>query len=109
MAQEYPERWRPGGVNNQCIGAKLDTADVSDTWAVTHPIHMVTGTGEILTLTPPWPTFAGKVCFIGDGTWTFNTGGNIAIACTGKNNIAVEMVYNPVTAKWYPVADAVAD
>lgn len=109
-AYYFPERFAPAGDDqNGIIGALLDSAAVSDTWQITHRIHHVTGTGEITTLTPPWPTFAGVVYFIGDGTWTFATGGNIAIAVTGKTLIAVGMIYNPVKGLWYPIADAVSD
>ena len=96
-----------GSQANGIIGAKLDT--VSATIAVTHKIHMVTGTGAVDTITPPSTDFQGIVYLIGDGTWTLTTNGNVAIACTGKTLIAVGLVYNPVTAKWYPIADAVAD
>lgn len=92
---------------NGIWGAKLDSANA--TIAPTHKFHLITGTGAVDTITPPSTDFAGIIYFVGDGTWTFTTNGNVAIACTGKTLIAVGMVYNPVTAKWYPIADAVAD
>jgi hypothetical protein len=97
----------PGNDQHGLVGALLDSAGA--TLAITHKIHMVTGTGAVDTLTPPDTSFAGALYLIGDGTWTLTTAGNVAIACTGKANIAVGLVYNPVKGKWYPISDAVAD
>lgn len=106
MAVEYPERWNPGGVSNQSVGALLDSAAVSNTWAITHPIHHVTGTGEITDLTPPWPTFAGSVKLIPDGAATLATGGTtgskVAKAVTMVANAVTELTFDPVTGAWYP-------
>ncbi len=109
-AYYFPERFGLGDDQQGVVGALLDTADATNIWQITHKIHHVTGTGDILTLTPPWPTFAGQIYLIGDGTWTLTaSGGNCAVDVTGKANIAVGLVYNPAKAKWYPIADAVAD
>lgn len=102
--QQFTE---PGNDQHGIVGALLDSANA--TLTITHRIHHVTGTGAVDTLTVPDVSFAGVVYLIGDGTWTLTTNGNVAIACTGKVNIAVGLVYNPAKLKWYPIADAVAD
>lgn len=99
---EYPERWNPGGLQNQQVGAILDST--ATTLTITHPIHHVSGAGTITTLTPPWPTFAGRVTLIPADTSTVSTAGNVAKARAHVANQAASYYYNPVTAKWYPDA-----
>src|SRR5437870_11251881 len=73
------------------------------TIAPTYPVHHVTGTTAIVTITPPDAAFSGEICLIADAIWTWTAAGNIGIAGTvtaaGK---AVWFTYDPATAKWYP-------
>lgn len=97
---EYPERWAPGGLQNQGVGAILTAAA---TLAPTHKVHALSGTTETSTITPPWTAFSGEVILIPGAAWTTTTSGNIAKAITAVTNAPVVLVYNPVTALWYPM------
>lgn len=73
------------------------------TIAPTFPVHHVTGTAAIATITPPDAAFQGKIILISDAVWTWTATGNIAIAGTttaaGKSFV---FEYDPSTLKWYP-------
>ncbi len=98
LARPMPERWAEGNPNNSIWGADLASAA---TIAPTHGYHVVTGTAEIATITPPWDGFAGKLVLVFTGAATFATSGNIAKTGTAVAATAMVFVYNPVTAKWY--------
>lgn len=100
MSTEYPERYgRPGGLNHQVVGAPLASAA---TIAPTHGIHVLTGTAQVTTITPPWDGFAGPLYLLPDGASTFATGGNIAKAITNVAATVCIVVYNPALGLWYP-------
>ncbi len=83
------------------VGAALASAA---TIAPTQPIHHVTGTVAVATITPP-PGFGGnggQIILIPDALFTTTTAGNIALATTAVVNKALIMTYDPATAKWYP-------
>jgi hypothetical protein len=89
--------------NAQAVGTALASAA---TIAPTSPMHHVTGTTQITTLTAP-ANFAvsgmgGCVVLIPDGAWTTATTGNIALASTATVSRAMTMCYDNGTSKWYP-------
>jgi len=90
----------PGGLQKSVWGLTLASAA---TIAPTHKCHIVSGTAEIATITVPWTGVQGVIYLVASGAWTTATSGNIAKAITAVANAVVPMVYNPVTAKWYPI------
>lgn len=89
------------GIEPMLVGTALASAT---TIAPTAPIHHVTGTTAINTITPP-PAFlanGGQIVLIPDGLFTTGTSGNIALATTAVVSKAIIMTYDPVAAKWYP-------
>ncbi len=103
MPTEYsvePNFRTPGNEQHTVWG--LDIASAA-TIAPTHPFHRVTGTTEIATITVPYTGFTGVIFLVATGAWTTATSGNIAKAITAVANAVVPLVYNQVTAKWYPI------
>src|SRR6266850_4537629 len=94
--------WFPAAVNPNVprIGAAIASAA---TIAPTNPVHHVTGTAAIVTITPPDPSFQGDLVLIADAIWTWTAAGNISAAGTvtaaGRH---FRFTYDPGTAKWYP-------
>lgn len=80
------------------------TLSSSATITPTLPIHFVSGTTTISTITAPFPisTTGGQITLIPTGLWSTNTAGNIALATTAVLNKALTMTYNSGTSKWYP-------
>jgi hypothetical protein len=80
------------------------TLSSSATITPTLPIHFVSGTTTISTITAPFPisTTGGQITLIPTGLWSTNTAGNIALATTAVVNKALTMTYNFGTSKWYP-------
>jgi hypothetical protein len=82
-------------------------ADISSvTPSVTGPIHHVTTTGTITTISPPVPDldFAGPLYLIADSVFDWTTSGNIAAApgTTLLAGHAYGFVYDRVDGKWHP-------
>jgi hypothetical protein len=101
---EYPERFAVGGLSNSIMGGDLASGA---TIAPTALIHNVTGAAAVVNITPPWPAFGGLVIFVAQGIFTWTAAGNIAVAGTSTAvGRCVGFVYNPVTAKWYPLTVA---
>ncbi len=68
----------------------------------TTALTIVTGTTQLVTITPPVSGFHILWLMFPDAMGVFSTGGNIAVAADPGVNIPVYMVYNPITAKYYP-------
>ena len=72
----------------------------------TFPIHHVTGTSVMSTITVPTACGnSGYDCNVGliaDGTWATGTSGNIAVAITATVGYRYDFTYDPGTSKWYP-------
>jgi hypothetical protein len=101
---ETPERFEVGGLQNSVLGADLTSGA---TIAPTSLVHNVTGTAAIVTITPPWPGFAGVVYLVAQGIFTWTAGGNIALAGTSTAvGHAMGFLYVPTVGKWYPLAVA---
>lgn len=82
---------------NDIVGPLIASAA---TIAPTHPIHHVSGVAAIVNITPPTPTFRGKITLIPDGAFTWTAAGNIALAGQGVVNKTLEMLYDGF--KWTP-------
>lgn len=74
------------------------------TIAPTAPITFISGTSNIVTITPPVPILAtgGSLTFIPTGAFVSNTAGNIALGTTAVVSMALVMTWDASTAKWYP-------
>ena len=74
------------------------------TIAPTNLIQFVSGVTAIATITPPTNllTGGGVLILIPTGLWSTNTTGNIALATTAVVGKALIMVFDSITAKWYP-------
>jgi hypothetical protein len=66
----------------------------------------LTGTNAIVSLSLPWPDFAGEIVVIPSAASTWTTAGNIAKAGTSTANRAISFFYYPPTGKWYPSVTA---
>lgn len=67
-----------------------------------YPITVVSGVAAITGITVPYADFQGRVTFLPTGIFTWTTATNIALAGTAVVGKALDFIYNPVTAKWYP-------
>jgi len=89
--------------NAQPVGTALAAAS---TITPTNPIHHVTGTTQITTITAPAnftvSGMGGCIVFIPDGAWSTGTAGNIALASTATVSRALTMCYDSGSSKWYP-------
>lgn len=73
------------------------------TIAPTHPIHPVSGTAAIVTITVPDPAFEGVLILIATGIWTWTAAGNIAVLGTMTAALKhLMLVYDRTAGKWYP-------
>jgi len=70
--------------------------------APTHNVVHITGVAAIATITKP-PS-SDSLTLIPDGAWSLTTAGNIAVALTATVGFPITLVYDDVTAKWYPSA-----
>lgn len=82
---------------NDIVGPLIASAA---TIAPTHPVHHVNGAAAIVNITPPSPTFRGKITIIPDSVFTWTAAGNIALAGTSVANKTLEMFYDGF--KWTP-------
>lgn len=84
------------------IGGTLASAA---TIVPTNGIHHVTGTTNVVNITPPamaTGTVGVTIGLIPDGLWATTNAGNIAIASTAVVSKILWMTYDPGTSKWYP-------
>lgn len=65
-------------------------------------LTIVTGTTQLVTITPPIPSFHVLWFLFPDAMGAFSVGGNIAVAADPGVNILMPMAYNPLTGKYYP-------
>jgi hypothetical protein len=69
----------------------------------TTPIVFVSGTTNVVDITPPAQMIGGgQITIIPTGLWSTTTAGNIALATTAVVSKALIMTYDAATAKWYP-------
>lgn len=89
-------------------GVQLKTAAPTiasaTTIAPTTPIVFVSGTTNIVTITPFYPMTVGggQITLIPTGIWSTTSAGNIALVSTAVVGKAMIMTYDSVTNKWYP-------
>ena len=86
-------------VPNLSVGGTLTSGA---TIAPTMPIHHVSGTAAITTITVPTGFISGCIGLWPDGIFTTTTGGNIALASTAVVNKIMFMCYDPTLGKWGP-------
>lgn len=88
--------------NRLTQGATLASAT---TITPTNPIHVVSGTTEVVTITVP-PACQSTGCqliLIPSGNFTTTaSGGNVGLASTAVTSKTLTMTYVPSTGKWYP-------
>lgn len=61
-----------------------------------------TGTAAMVTITVPYNGFCGRITLIPGGAFTWTAAGNIGVLGTAVASRALDFVYLPVAAKWYP-------
>lgn len=61
-----------------------------------------TGTAAMTGIGVPYPSFAGRITIIPKGAFTWTTAGNIAVAGTAVANRALDFIYVPALAKFFP-------
>jgi hypothetical protein len=67
------------------------------------PVVFVSGTTNVVTITPPAEMVGGgQITIIPTGLWSTTTAGNIALATTAVVSKALIMTYDKATDKWYP-------
>lgn len=100
MSEPFETFRAPGGQFNQIVGSPLSGATI----APTALIHHINNTTAISTITPPYANFSGPLYLIADSQFTVTTSGNVALAITTTLATKVyHLVYDPATAKWYPI------
>lgn len=60
------------------------------------------GTAAMTGITVPYPGFQGRITILPGGAFTWTNATNIAVAGTAVLNRAVDFIYDPIRAKWYP-------
>lgn len=99
LANELASAW--GTKENPIIDPNTQ-ASVAGVFTPTYPVTVVSGALAITGITVPFDGFQGRVTFLPTGAFTWTTATNIAVAGTAVVSRALDLVYNPVTAKWYP-------
>jgi len=74
------------------------------TIAPTGFLTIVTGTTQLVNITPPVPWTHMIALMFPDAMGAMATSGNIGVAADPGVNIPVFLVYNPVAGKYYPGA-----
>lgn len=72
------------------------------TIAPTYRYHVVSGTAAIVTITPPYATFKGRITLVPTGIWTWTAAGNIFVAGTTTAGNGVPVDFDFDGSKWYP-------
>lgn len=80
----------------------IRTIASASTIAPTTRATIVTGTTQLVTITPPMPGYHELVLIFPDAMGVFSTGGNILVGSDPGVNIPVVLYYNPYTAKYIP-------
>lgn len=91
-----------GNGNTKLIDPVVQTIPAG-VFTPTHPITRTdTGTAAMTGITVPYPTFCGRITILPGGAFTWTNATNIAVAGTAVANRAVDFIYDPIRAKWYP-------
>lgn len=71
--------------------------------AFSYPITRTdSGTAAMVTITVPYAGFSGRITILPGGAFTWTAAGNIAVLGTAVVDKALDFVYDPIRAKWYP-------
>jgi hypothetical protein len=84
------------------IQPKAATLPAAATIAPTTFVTLITGTTQLVTVTPPVQGDHMLVMIFPDAMGAFATSGNIKVAANPDVNIPVLMVYNSKEGKYYP-------
>lgn len=87
------------------LNARTNPATVASAAGVLtleYEVTVLSGTAAITGITVPFAGFQGRVTLLPTGAFTWTTATNIAVAGTAVVGRAIDFIYNPVTAKWYP-------
>jgi len=76
----------------------------ASTIAPTTFLTIITGTTQLVTITPPVTGTHMLIFVFPDAMGVFSTAGNILVAADPGVNIATIMIYNPITGKYIPGA-----
>lgn len=85
-------------------GKGVRTIASAATIAPTTFLTIVTGTTQLVTITPPVSGAHMLVLVFPDAMGVFSTSGNILVGADPGVNIATILVYNPLTGKYIPGA-----
>jgi len=88
-----------GGLLTNIWGPNIASAA---TIAITNRYHIVSGTAAIVTITPPYTGFRGRVTLVPTGIWTWTAAGNIFVAGTTTAGNGVPIDFDFDGSKWYP-------
>ena len=84
------------------VGNTLSVSGGSQVLAPTHDVHFLSGSGSIITITPPSPEFAGLLVLIkASGSGSIDTSGATNIKPTSTLGLITILVYDPGTSYWY--------
>jgi hypothetical protein len=92
----------PWGSKQNPLVDPVTMASVAGVITPNYPITVVSGALAITGITVPYADFQGRITFLPTGAFTWTNATNIALAGTAVVGKALDFVYNPVTAKWYP-------
>ncbi len=95
--------WVPGWQNTNSPGVSTAVASTAGAVVPTGPLFHITGTAAITGFTAP-VGFAniGQFTVIPDGTFTWVTSGNIALAGTAVVNKTITFTWDGTNSKWVP-------
>ena len=91
-----------GSRDNPLVNPNTVAITAGTNAAPEYPITVTSGTGAMVTLTIPYAGFQGRVTFLPTAVFTWTAAGNIALAGSAVVGKALDFIYNPTTAKWYP-------
>ena len=94
----------PVGGSGVQLKTTAPTIASATTIAPTTPIVFVSGTTNIVTITPYYPMTVGggQITLIPTGIWSTTGAGNIALGSTAVVGKAMIMTFDALTNKWYP-------
>jgi len=91
-------------LTQNAAGKGVRTIASAATIAPTTPLTIITGTTQLVTITPPVSGAHVLYFVFPDAMGAMATSGNILVAADPGVNIALAMVYNPLTGKYIPGA-----
>jgi hypothetical protein len=90
-----------GSMNNPLVNPNAQVT-VAGTNTYDYPITVQGTVAAMVNITVPYPDFQGRITILPTAAFTWTAAGNIALAGTAVVGKALDFIYNPFTAKWYP-------